>query len=93
MKTYRSMRAAHTAANGQPVLRLTCGSECLYIVYEDPDPSTSGIDLIGPKGHLTGTVTLRHLDRLGNANWAKTDEPRGGRPYSFPNAFKELTNV
>lgn len=41
----------------------------LYIVdYFSPIDS---LEIINPNGTYTGTVTVRHLERLGNANHAK----------------------
>jgi hypothetical protein len=68
MKAYKRYGAARKAAEGQPIIRV--GK--LYIVGID---ALTEIAVINSVGTLAGWVTARHLDRLGNANWAKTSDP------------------
>lgn len=79
LKTYKRYGAAIKAAQGQPIVRV--GN--LYIVGVD---SITEVALICPKGGVAGNVTLRHLDRLGNANHAvRAPGPKGNKHYvAFP---------
>lgn len=67
MKTYRRYSSAAAAANGKPIIQV--GKT--YLVGEPGDEidGLTSITLISNQNHV-GTVTARHLDRLGNANWA-----------------------
>jgi CRISPR/Cas system-associated protein Csm6 len=69
-QVFKKFATAKTHANGLPIVRI----DNLYIVIETADKNFHGItsiDLIDTeRGNITGTVTLRHLARLGNANWA-----------------------
>jgi len=64
MKIYKRYATALKAAAGRPIVRV--GSA--YVVG-DVTVATS-IELIAPSGGIAATVTCRHLNRLGNANWA-----------------------
>ena len=70
MKAYKRYSSAIKAADGNIILQV--GD--LYIVGADQH---TPIDLIAGdnaatanKRTITGTIILKHLDRLGNANWA-----------------------
>jgi hypothetical protein len=80
MKAFKNINAARKAANGMPLIRV--GK--LYIVTGQDLVGTSltEIAVVSPTGKLTGYVTARHLDRLGNANWATPERPNN--ETSFP---------
>ncbi len=65
-KSFKKLSTAKAFAKGGPVLRV--GD--LYVSSDDAVPSYTSVDLIATDGHISGTVTIRHLERLGNANWA-----------------------
>ena len=67
--------AAVKLAQGAPIVRLGMGKDALYIVGMHALDEVSVID---SEGTIAGNVTLRHLQRLGNANWA---EARRKYPY------------
>ena len=85
MKTFKSYRNAHTAAEGGPILRVGFGKAALFIVgFGDPAAAKlTEVGLIIPGQGIAGHVTLGHLDRLGNANHA---DPRSPIPQvtAFP---------
>lgn len=75
-KAFKKLSSARLHAEGKPVARV--GD--LYIV------GVSGTDeaaVIATDGGISGHVTLLHLDRLGNANYAIPGEARrpNGRAY------------
>jgi hypothetical protein len=79
MKAYKRFSAAKTAAQGTPILRV---SNELFIVGIN---SADSVSLISPTGQITGHVTLGHLDRLSNANWATS---LGGKDFAHGHAFQ-----
>ena len=79
LKTFKKLSTATTYAEGQPIVRVTHRGESVYVVGIG---STSEMAVLTPTDRgsygVAGHVTARHLDRLGNANWAKAE-----RPYAF----------
>lgn len=72
MKPFKSYARATKNAAGKPILKV--GN--LYLVPETDDLidiKLTEIELIGPRGHMAGNVTLDHLNRLGNANHAQAN--------------------
>ena len=67
LRTYKTLLNADKAANGKPILRI--GD--LYIVGID---EFTVIDLINEAGTTSATLTCKHFNRLGNANWAKENK-------------------
>jgi len=70
MKVYKRYSAAKKAANGEPIIRV--GDVYLVGVTKNAGHCTE-IAIMSGEGRITGTVTARNLDRLGNANWAVAD--------------------
>jgi len=69
LQAFKTYSGARKIAGDGPVIRV--GN--LFLAAEVSDPVGLGltsVDLIGPKGQITGSVTMRHLERLGNANHA-----------------------
>lgn len=69
VKAYKKYSSAKKAAKGLPVVRI--GG--LYLVVTSEDIMFFGlasVEIIEPSGRIGGQVTLRHLDRLQNANYA-----------------------
>lgn len=98
MKTFRKFSTAKAAADGQPIIRISNGGDHLYVVMDGDDNigvRLTEVGVISPTGYITGHVSLGHLDRLGNANHAKTDNPSTAKNASFPDApwFKETSNA
>jgi hypothetical protein len=89
VKTFKKPGAALRAAGDRPYLRIAlAGGEDLYVVGDFE--SFSSIELISgpiaPVGSQTsptrivaGQVTIRHLERLGNANHAVSKAELEGR--------------
>ena len=71
MKVFKTLKSAMNAAAGHPVVRVG-GSKKIYIVVEDDlvGIGLCEVEVISSSGVITGQVSLRHLDRLGNANRA-----------------------
>jgi hypothetical protein len=69
MKTFKTPRAAREAASGKPYLRIGFGKATIYVVGLD-DLGLDEVALIAAGGMITGHITTRHLDRLGNGNHA-----------------------
>lgn len=70
-KKFSSARKA-VAGTQAPIVRIGTAKGQLHLTGLD----LSGLDtieLLGPDGVITATLTLRHLDRLGNANHAAAD--------------------
>jgi hypothetical protein len=88
MKTYKRYPDAEKAANGAPILAIEdLDDGKIYIVFSaNTNPKTTMISLIREDGLHTGCVTLRHLDRLGNANHAQPENTRRGMSYSYQHA-------
>ena len=73
MKAFRTYSAAKKAANGQAIVKVgSTGRNSLYIVGDFR--SYSEIEIIEPDGAIRAHVTMDHLRRLGNANWAEKGE-------------------
>lgn len=87
IRTFRKYGSAKKAANGNPVLVIRGGGTELYVVIpgDRMDVKLTEIGLISGNGNYAGTVTVNHLNRLGNANYAV---PSPGRSYS-EDAFAE----
>jgi hypothetical protein len=93
MQTFRDLAAADAAANGLPTLHGNSSMDRLYIVLDGnvDDMKRTEIALLAPceerKRHVAaGHLMLEHRDRLGNANWAKTERPTQIRAFSRPRA-------
>lgn len=82
MRAFRSLDAADRYAKDLPILHIHSGTQDLFIVFDGnlETIEQAEVELLAPcserKRHVaTGHLMLRHLDRLGNANWAKSDRP------------------
>jgi hypothetical protein len=76
VKAFKTYGAARKHANGGPVIRVGY----IYIAAPERDLSDLGmtsIELLNSSGGITGGVTLKHLERLGNANWATANSRYG----------------
>ncbi len=75
MKAFRTYKAAKEAAKGLPILMVGAGKNALYVAFDhEQDPlgvSLNEVTLINDEGAYCGHVSMRHLDRLGNANYAR----------------------
>ena len=75
MKSFKRYGTAVKHANGGPIIRVHMGRDAIYIVGIE---QLTSIDLISGdrdsscSGHIRGTVTAAHLERLNNANHATT---------------------
>jgi hypothetical protein len=68
MKSYKTYGAAKKAAGQNPIVKI--GD--LYIVGTTLEGcGLDEIQLIDTNRHIVGNITMRHLNRLGNANWAE----------------------
>lgn len=79
-KTYKSYAAAVRAnkANSKSVI-VRVGD--IYVVGEFH--STTEVAVINDYGNITGHVTLQHLERLGNANYAEARLPTPSKGKIF----------
>lgn len=69
MKTFKRYSAAQKEANGQPIIRI---GDVFVVGVKIETGHCVEISIIdGVSGQITGSVTARHLDRLGNANHAE----------------------
>lgn len=68
MKAFKKSSSAKAASVSGYVVRI--GD--LYIPLDSRELVM--IDVIHPSGRITGCVTIRHLERLGNANWATAEK-------------------
>jgi hypothetical protein len=82
MKVFKSWTAAKKAAGDQPIIRI--GK--LLVVGAT---STTEVAVINQAGPITGHITVGHLDRLGNGNWAKGDSSQHGYKTSAIRSFHE----
>lgn len=73
LKVYRRFSTARKVAKGEPILRI--GHQLYVVGITKADGFLTEIDLINGDGSVTGSVTARHLDRLGNANHAVAKRP------------------
>lgn len=83
MKTFKTYGRAVKASNGQPIIRIGWH---LYVVGIR---SLDEVSLIASDNRITGHVTMAHLDRLGNANWAIAKD----KDYAFGRAFKDANAI
>lgn len=67
--------------NNGPILRISNGSQHLYIVGVE---AMDEIALLHSAGLYAGTVILKHLDRLGNANWAEPHPQHANQKRIWP---------
>jgi len=80
-KVFKRASAARQAAGNAPYLRVGMGSKTLYVVGLD-NLGLDEVAIVAPGGTITGHVTMRHLDRLGNANHAVAVSVGGASAYS-----------
>lgn len=78
MKAFKSYNRAKKAANGQPVLRV---GDLFIVGATRENSAVEEICLINVNGAITGSVTFRHLDRLGNANHAEAKRTYAERSF------------
>lgn len=72
-----------------PVIRVNVGKEQFYISgFGSFDQlSMADVSLISADGCITGHITMRNLDRLGNANFATPSTSTSpAKPSTFPKA-------
>ncbi len=84
-KAFKKLSTAREFAKGGPVVRF--GD--LYLATDATDQvlvALTSINIIVPNGNVSATVTLRHLERLGNANHAEAN-PK----WSFNSGMKAFT--
>lgn len=81
VRAFKRYGAAKSAAAGAPMLRV--GNTHLVIEGDALDIGLTEIALIAADGRITGCVTIRYLDRLGNANHAQAHCPYP--ETAFPN--------
>lgn len=91
MQTFKKLSSARKAAGTNAIIQIARGGDSLYIVLDGQDEISqrlTEVSVINASGVITGHVTLGHLDRLGNANWAKSGERKSvvHRETAFPNA-------
>lgn len=80
-EAYRKYSTAQKNADGQPVARI--GD--LYIAGVS---SVDEVSVIATDGAITAHVTLAHLDRLGNANYAIIGQARNHNDLAYPDGPK-----
>lgn len=81
MKSFKTARKAHEHANGLPIIRIGVGRNALFVTgFADLiEAQLTEVTLISPGGgNITGHITLGHLERLGNGNWAIRNDSRPG---------------
>ena len=76
MKAFKRFSAAKAAALGNPILRI---GDLFLVGISTVDKYGVSIDLIDAKGTITGSITARHLDRIGNGNHATAVRPYASR--------------
>jgi hypothetical protein len=93
MQVFKGLSQADKVANGLPILHVNSGMDRLYIVLDcnADDMKRTEVALLAPceerNRHVAaGHMMLEHLDRLGNANWAKTERPTQIRAFLRPRA-------
>jgi hypothetical protein len=81
MKIYKRYTAARKSAGELPIIKIAWGRDALFLVCEGDlvDVRLTEVSLITPDGGYAGNITMMHLDRLGNGNWAEAKLPS---PYS-----------
>jgi hypothetical protein len=86
LKVFKRIRAAKAASKGLPILRVGVGRGALFIVgFNDmEDAKRTEITVLAPNGWIAGHINMRHLDRLGNGNFAVAT-----CPYNDVRAFPE----
>ena len=86
IKAYKRYGIAKENSNGQPILRVGTGAGTLYITGLDSIDEICILANDG-KGSITGNITMKHLDRLGNGNHATAKD---GKNYSHGRAYHEV---
>jgi hypothetical protein len=73
LKAYKTYAAALKASqDGERIVRL--GERRGHVLFIVGIKETDEIDIISSSEHVTGHVTIHHLERLGNANLASPDQ-------------------
>jgi hypothetical protein len=92
MKIFRRYSAAVKAADGLPVIEISGGKDRLFIVVEGDLTAVklTEVGLLTNKGAQAGRITMGHLDRLGNGNYATPDTVKS---QWQPRAFKEVRDA
>jgi hypothetical protein len=76
-EAYRKYSTAKKNAEGQPVIRVSD-------LYISGVSEIDEISVIAPEGSITAHITMRHLDRLGNGNYAIAGQPIKENSYEPP---------
>lgn len=74
MKLYKTFNTAvkNNKNKGKPIIKVGKA----FVVFEDGDGSVDLTEIAVIRGgSYTGNVNVRHLERLGNANWAEKGSP------------------
>lgn len=82
LKVFKRYSTAKEHAAGRPIVRVGSGSSSIYIVGMH---EIDEVAIIAADGSITGNVTMKHLDRLGNANHATAKK---GEDYSHGRAYE-----
>src|SRR5262245_35893275 len=107
MKAFRTYAAAKVHAKGLPILAIGSHGKHLYVAFDHCqdmlDVSEEEVTLIRPDGQFCGHLSMRHLDRLGDANTARAGTgPAGeqclsrhdlGLPEQRPSMIRVSPNV
>lgn len=90
LKTFKRLSAAQKVAGGRPIIAIRSGANVVYLVSDDGLPciKQTEVELIAPSGAITGHITMGHLDRLGNGNWAR-EKWSANLPEKRPTAFPQ----
>ena len=67
LKVFKRYSAARKAAASEPIIKV---GDLFIVGVTEANGYLTEISLISGSGTITGSVTARHLDRLGNANHA-----------------------
>ena len=73
MKTFKRLSVALREAAGRPILEIRQGVSSIFVIFDDDLGHRTEISLFKKRNGIVGTVTVRHLNRLGNANHAVAD--------------------
>lgn len=84
LQMFKKYSSAKKAAEGTPVVRISDVRDWREAVYIAGASEVDEISVISADGGITGHITMRHLDRLGNGNYAVATQPITENAYEPP---------
>lgn len=84
LKILKTPSKAAANSNGQPMVKLTVGGQDIYLTgfESEVEAQSAVVEILTPDGHKCGSVSLKHLDRIGKVDEAPARE-HNYKGYAF----------